>query len=81
MVEKVLGFEKKNDYVCGHKVQTTYNPKKDKIVPVVSVEWMEYIVKRKKYLEAPSVGNQEWVVNVEKLLKAVRLQAKREAKP
>ena len=55
---------------CGCPLEICCKPKK----PVVSVEELGKIIERKKYMEAHSVGKQEWVINVEHLLSTIQNQ-------
>jgi len=56
---------------CGCPLEVCCKPKK----PVVEVEWLNYIIERKKYMESPLVGKQEWVINVENLLSIIKKQS------
>ncbi len=73
-IRKILGIHEEMDIVKRKEWNRFH--KEIKLVPAVSIEWLENIIERKKYLEAPSVGKQDWVINVEHLLKVIREQVK-----
>ncbi len=87
MTEKVLGFKEKNccDWAkkqwCEVCRQYEYSVPDDKLVPVVSVEWVEKWCEEHQYIHIDRfLDKYPPSVFTRGLLKAVRLQAKKEAK-
>ena len=76
MIEKVLGFKEKDSWnVLAVNEDKIFAVNSNNLVPVVSVEELEKIIERKRYMEAFSAGKQEWVVNVESLLSTIHKQS------
>ena len=76
---KVLGFKEK-DALYFHGWNNTvpwYQITIDKLVPVVSVEWLKDLLNEIKEFDGTA---EEWIVPLTKLKKAVRLQAKEKEK-